>query len=105
EVALPASAPSHLVVAPARAAGLQIRTLGVRRESVEAAFLRVLGGEPPPWHGVPQSALTRALAAGAPGPVGDALERGRARRARARSTTWATSATSAAGARSRRDGS
>ncbi|MGH2900442.1 MAG: hypothetical protein ACRDMZ_17335, partial [Solirubrobacteraceae bacterium] len=73
----------HLVFATARAAGLQIRTLGVRRESVEAAFLRVLGGEPPPPLGVPQSALTRALAGGAPlgpgGPVTDALERGGAR--------------------------
>ena len=79
EVDLPPSATSHLVFATARAAGLQVRTLGVRRESVEAAFLRVLGGEPPPLLGVPQSALTRALAGGAPAPFSDALERGGAR--------------------------
>jgi ABC-2 type transport system ATP-binding protein len=85
EVDLPGAATSHLVFATARAAGLQVRTIGVRRESVEAAFLRVLGGEPPPPLGVPQSELTRALAGGAPGPFGaggpvnDALERGGAR--------------------------
>jgi ABC-2 type transport system ATP-binding protein len=48
-VDLPATATSQLVFATARAAGLQVRELGVRRESVEAAFLRVLGepaGEP-----------------------------------------------------------
>jgi ABC-2 type transport system ATP-binding protein len=43
QVDLPASATSQLVFATARAHGLQIRELGVRRESVEAAFLRVLG--------------------------------------------------------------
>ena len=78
EVDLPPSATSHLVFATARAAGLQIRELGVRRESVEAAFLRVLDDAPPPL-GVPQSPLTRALAAGAPGPLSDALERGSVR--------------------------
>jgi len=31
----------------AHGAGLQIRGLGVRRESVEAAFLRVIGAAPP----------------------------------------------------------
>jgi hypothetical protein len=30
----------------ASAAGLQVRELGVRRESIEAAFLRVLGNAP-----------------------------------------------------------
>ena len=79
EVDLPPSATSHLVFATARAAGLQVRELGVRRESVEAAFLRVLGDAPPPPLGVPQSPLTRALAAGAPGPLSDALERGSVR--------------------------
>jgi ABC-2 type transport system ATP-binding protein len=43
QVDLPASATSQLVFAAARTAGLQVRELGVRRESVEAAFLRVLG--------------------------------------------------------------
>ena len=42
-VDLPAHATSQLVFQTARDAGLQIRELGVRRESVEAAFLRVLG--------------------------------------------------------------
>jgi len=51
----------------------------VRRESVEAAFLRVLGEVPPGPLGVPQSPLTRALAGGAPGPLSDALERGSVR--------------------------
>jgi ABC-2 type transport system ATP-binding protein len=46
-VNLPASAAAQLVFHTAAAAGLQIRTLGVRRESVEAAFLRVIG-EPGP---------------------------------------------------------
>ena len=45
QVDLPASATSQLVFATARAHGLQIRELGVRRESVEAAFLRVLGDD------------------------------------------------------------
>jgi ABC-2 type transport system ATP-binding protein len=43
QVDLPASATTQLVFHTARAAGLQIRELGVRRESVEAAFLRVIG--------------------------------------------------------------
>ncbi|TMQ05655.1 MAG: ABC transporter ATP-binding protein [Deltaproteobacteria bacterium] len=43
EVDLPASATTRLVFATAHAAGLQVRELGVRRESLEAAFLRVLG--------------------------------------------------------------
>jgi hypothetical protein len=75
EVDLPPSATPQLVFHTARAAGLQIRELGVRRESVEAAFLRVLGEAPSPPLGVPQSPLTRALAGGAPGPLSDALER------------------------------
>jgi len=45
EVDLPASATSQLVFATARTAGLQVRELAVRRESVEAAFLRVLGDD------------------------------------------------------------
>jgi ABC-2 type transport system ATP-binding protein len=43
QVDLPANATSRLVFATARAAGLQVREIAVRRESVEAAFLRVLG--------------------------------------------------------------
>jgi len=43
EVDLPASATSQLVFQTARTAGIQIRELAVRRDSVEAAFLRVLG--------------------------------------------------------------
>jgi ABC-2 type transport system ATP-binding protein len=45
-VDLPADATSQLVFSKAREAGLQIRSLEVRRESVEAAFLRVIGEEP-----------------------------------------------------------
>ena len=45
-VDLPASATNQLVFATARDAGLQIRGLGVRRDSLEAAFLRVLGDPP-----------------------------------------------------------
>jgi len=45
QVDLPANATSQLVFATARTAGLQVRELGVRRESVEAAFLRVLGDD------------------------------------------------------------
>ncbi|HEX3477225.1 MAG TPA: ABC transporter ATP-binding protein [Kofleriaceae bacterium] len=57
-VDLPANATSRLVFATARAAGLQVRELGVRRESVEAAFLRVLGetggpGGDPPYRALP----------------------------------------------------
>ena len=47
QVDLPASATPQLVFAAARTAGLQVRELGVRRESVEAAFLRVLGEDGP----------------------------------------------------------
>jgi hypothetical protein len=47
-VNLPASATTQLVFATARASGLQVRELGVRRESVEAAFLRVIGDAPAP---------------------------------------------------------
>ncbi|MGE5183676.1 MAG: ABC transporter ATP-binding protein [Acidobacteriota bacterium] len=43
EVDLPADATSQLVFAKARDAALQVRQLEVRRESVEAAFLRVIG--------------------------------------------------------------
>ena len=46
-VDLPANATSELVFRRAKDAGLQIRGLEVRRESVETAFLRVLG-EPAP---------------------------------------------------------
>ncbi len=42
-VDLPADATSTLVFAKAHEAGLQVRSLEVRRESVEAAFLRVIG--------------------------------------------------------------
>jgi len=50
EVDLPPSATSLLVFRTAQAAGLQLRELGVRRDSVEAAFLRVIGdgGAPGP---------------------------------------------------------
>jgi len=44
-VDLPASATSLLVFQHARQAGLQVRGIEVRRESVEAAFLRVIGEE------------------------------------------------------------
>jgi ABC-2 type transport system ATP-binding protein len=44
-VDLPADATSTLVFAKAREAGLQVRSLEVRRESVEAAFLRVIGDQ------------------------------------------------------------
>jgi len=43
EVDLPESATSELVFRNAREAGIQVRGLGVRRETVEAAFLRVIG--------------------------------------------------------------
>jgi ABC-2 type transport system ATP-binding protein len=45
-VDLPANATSELVFRRAKAAGLQVRGIEVRRESVEAAFLRVIGEEP-----------------------------------------------------------
>ncbi|MBA3818160.1 MAG: ABC transporter ATP-binding protein [Deltaproteobacteria bacterium] len=46
-VNLPAAATTDLVFRHARDAGLQIRSLGVRRETVEAAFLRVIGDQVP----------------------------------------------------------
>ena len=45
-VDLPVNATSQLVFAAARDAALQIRRVEVRRESVEAAFLRVIGEAP-----------------------------------------------------------
>jgi hypothetical protein len=45
EVDLPAQATSELVFRRAKEAGLQVRGIEVRRESVEAAFLRVIGEE------------------------------------------------------------
>ena len=45
-VDLPVAATSALVFREARAAGLQIRGIDVRRETVEAAFLRVIGEDP-----------------------------------------------------------
>jgi ABC-2 type transport system ATP-binding protein len=47
-VDLPADATSELVFRRAREAGLQVRGIEVRRESVENAFLRVLGEGPIP---------------------------------------------------------
>jgi hypothetical protein len=44
-VSLPVDHTTDLVFRSARAHGLQIRGLGVRRETVEAAFLRVIGAE------------------------------------------------------------
>ncbi|MFT3698940.1 MAG: ABC transporter ATP-binding protein [Kofleriaceae bacterium] len=46
DIDLPASATTELVFRRARDLGLQVRGLEVRRESVEAAFLRVIGVEP-----------------------------------------------------------
>jgi ABC-2 type transport system ATP-binding protein len=46
-VDLPAAATVDLVFATARTEGLQVRGIEVRRESVENAFLRVLGEQPP----------------------------------------------------------
>ena len=43
EVDLPKDATSQLVFAKARDAGLQVRAIEVRRESIETAFLRVIG--------------------------------------------------------------
>jgi ABC-2 type transport system ATP-binding protein len=62
QVDLPPHATSQLVFETARAAGLQVRELGVRRESIEAAFLRVLGDTEARREAVPQSALPRARA-------------------------------------------
>jgi hypothetical protein len=47
QVDLPPDATSQLVFSTAHAAGLQVRELGVRRDSIEAAFLRVLGYQAP----------------------------------------------------------
>jgi ABC-2 type transport system ATP-binding protein len=46
DVDLPADATTELVFRRARDAGLQIRGIAVRRESVEAAFLRIIGDAP-----------------------------------------------------------
>jgi ABC-2 type transport system ATP-binding protein len=43
---LPAKATTELVFRRAKEAGLQVRGIEVRRDSVEAAFLRVIGAEP-----------------------------------------------------------
>jgi ABC-2 type transport system ATP-binding protein len=68
-VDLPASATSQLVFTTARTAGLQIRELGVRRESVEAAFLRVLGDDAKHGPGVaPPPATIHAAGSGAAPP-------------------------------------
>jgi ABC-2 type transport system ATP-binding protein len=57
QVDLPASETTQLVFHTAQAAGLQVRGLGVRRESVEAAFLRVIGDTAPaPAAGIYRSA-------------------------------------------------
>ena len=45
-VDLPTGATSELVFRRAKAAGLQVRGIEVRQETVEAAFLRVIGEEP-----------------------------------------------------------
>jgi hypothetical protein len=42
-VTLPVDATTQLIFQRAHEAGLQVRGLGVRRETVEAAFLRVIG--------------------------------------------------------------
>jgi ABC-2 type transport system ATP-binding protein len=65
EVDLPAHATSRLVFDTARAAGLQIRELGVRRESIEAAFLRVLGDGPGGGDRAPYRTAPRPLGHGA----------------------------------------
>jgi ABC-2 type transport system ATP-binding protein len=46
DIDLPEQTTTELVFRRARDAGLQIRGIEVRRESVEAAFLRVIGAEP-----------------------------------------------------------
>jgi ABC-2 type transport system ATP-binding protein len=52
-VNLPPHATSRMVFEAARDTGLQIRALGVQRESVEAAFLRVIGEASPGSPGSP----------------------------------------------------
>jgi hypothetical protein len=47
-VDLPPNATTELVFRRAKETNLQIRGIEVRRESVETAFLRVLGGVAPP---------------------------------------------------------
>jgi ABC-2 type transport system ATP-binding protein len=46
DVDLPEQTTTELVFRNARDAGIQVRGLGVRRETVEAAFLRVIGDNP-----------------------------------------------------------
>ena len=60
EVDLPAQATSELVFRTANQAGLQVRGIEVRRESVEAAFLRVIGEEPASKDGAPYRAPAEA---------------------------------------------
>ncbi|HEY3807092.1 MAG TPA: ABC transporter ATP-binding protein [Kofleriaceae bacterium] len=48
DVDLPANATTELLFATARTQGLQVRGIEVRRESVEAAFLRVIGEDAAP---------------------------------------------------------
>jgi ABC-2 type transport system ATP-binding protein len=55
EVDLPGDATTQLVFQVARTAGLQVRGLGVRRDSVEAAFLRVIGDAAPATGGIYRS--------------------------------------------------
>jgi len=52
-VDLPPAATNKLVFACARDAGVQVRGIEARRESLEAAFLRVLGGDEPAPREVP----------------------------------------------------
>jgi ABC-2 type transport system ATP-binding protein len=80
EVDLPASATSQLVFATACAAGLQIRELGVRRESLEAAFLRVIGDAGAPREAAPYRAPAGAVAGDAAGAPATALLRDGGRR-------------------------
>jgi ABC-2 type transport system ATP-binding protein len=63
-VNLPASATSGLVFEQAQQASVQIRGLAPRRETLEAAFLRVIGRTPLPR---PAAAPAGAAPAGAPG--------------------------------------
>ncbi len=76
QVDLPANATTQLVFATAQAAGLQVRALGVRRESVEAAFLRVIGEPAPGPSGVPGGALPQALADASTAVAAGMFERG-----------------------------
>jgi ABC-2 type transport system ATP-binding protein len=61
-VDLPGDATNELVFRQARELGLQIRGLEVRRESVEAAFLRVLGDASPSVPEAPRVPEARKLA-------------------------------------------